>query len=397
MGTVWLVLLLLLLGFFPWWNLGVESLKCYSDFVNNVTCVWNSKGVAPETACTLNTLHYGVERICSLMCTDGPGQHLRSCHLLFQDNFGRLSKFDIKVKCENLTTPVANITNYQPSRHIKMHPPGLPSCINSTIMWSPGEPLSKMIFSYSFQLQYKTSEETWEGVQLIDVKNKQTFLQLPEDRLVKGTVYQTRVRVKCDGNQLSGEWSDWSYIASWRSTVGSSRSGSPEGQNLLRNPILLVTIPVVLVCLLLLFILKTQGFSWAYKEKPVPDPSKFFKVLNSVHNGNFQEWLSPAFAPESFSVSQFAEDISIMEIISIKHTTTHCVEKFDKLSEDCHYINQPSNFFKMGYFCSKHKSEDCSTCYVYQLAGSSAEENADMNRLCDSGPFQNSSSYRLLE
>ncbi|KAL4593357.1 interleukin-2 receptor subunit beta-like [Arapaima gigas] len=85
MGTVWPLPLLLLLGFFPWWSLGVESLKCHNDFFNNVTCVWNSKGVAPETACTLKGISSASYSDCNLATPDVSRPNWRSCSLIFNE------------------------------------------------------------------------------------------------------------------------------------------------------------------------------------------------------------------------------------------------------------------------------------------------------------------------
>ncbi|XP_018601583.1 interleukin-2 receptor subunit beta-like [Scleropages formosus] len=396
MGTVCLLPLLLFLGCFPWCIQGVQSLECLNDFFENINCTWNSTGVDPERPCILKGELFDSEIECALVPLEVDKQKWRGCNLYFPGaEFGHFTSVILRVMCGNSTSPVASIMNYETQEYTKLHPPGLPKIVNSTITWSPGEPMSPYLSYYSFQLQYKRSDQKWEEVSLTDLKNRQAFLQLLEENFEKEVVYQARVRIKMD-DVPNAHWSDWSPIASWRSTIG--RSPPAEDGKTVQHLMLLIAIPAVLVCLFMVFIFRANGSNWM---KPVPDPSKFFEVLNSVHNGNFQKWLQPIFAAESFVAPQPPEDISPVEVSNANENDMLFRKELRSLSEHCDNSAQSSSFSNMGYFCSRHPSsyeiETCTVYFSYQPVGGSTDGDAGVERKVDSGPLQMCSSYKPLD
>ncbi|KAL4647816.1 interleukin-2 receptor subunit beta-like [Arapaima gigas] len=312
--------------------------------------------------------------------------------------FGFLTSINLTVMCNGSISPIVSIPEYEAWQHIKMHPPGSPKIDSSNITWSHGEPVSTFI-SYSFQLQYKRSNQKWEDVKLINLENMQNFLYLPEEHLEKGAEYQVRVRVRST-EEPDTEWSDWSPTVTWRSAVGTSPTHSSL-QNSNLDLKFLIGVPAVLVCLFMIFILGVHRSSWAYKLKPVPDPSKFFEVLNSVHNGNFQKWLHPIFAPESFVTALQTEDISSVEVSNREDISTPLKKELHSLLEHNNSGSQCSSFSNMGYFCSKlpssYEIETCNVYFSYHPVGDSTEGDTEAERKVDSEPLQICSAYKPLD
>ncbi|XP_064172350.1 interleukin-2 receptor subunit beta-like [Anguilla rostrata] len=326
MGVPWLSSLFLLLAVQILPGHSRQGLTCTNDYINNITCMWNSSGSHPGVHCVLQgelERHNKHVNSCDLKPMEGQDT-LRSCHLIFnkEEGFNSRDKLPLTVTCENDTVVRCD---YRPKLHIKMHPPGKPIVAKSNVSWSLSK-LPKMPLSFYCELQYKRSEQPWENAVSRNLTAKQMSVELPEDKLEKGRQYEARVRVM-PSEPKKGVWSSWSPTASWRSEVGRiPKTPSPSVSFPGLGPELQVTLGLVTaaVALLVLITCKFHRAGWVYnlKLQHVPNPSTYFQSLNSVHGGNFQKWLSPRFAPESFDVPQSFEDISAVEVFKAKDVTT---------------------------------------------------------------------------
>ncbi|KAL4658103.1 interleukin-2 receptor subunit beta-like [Arapaima gigas] len=383
-----------------------HNLTCVNDYINNITCVWDSSGTRPRVACTLHGIKTRM-RNCTLKPLTGPNDSLQSCHLDFQlNNFIVLDKIPLTVKCGTAT--VATWKEYKPSKFIKMHPPGVIDVNQANMSWSPGTPFSKKIYNYRFQVQIKPQTQQWQDAKQIDVWNNQKWVQLNVENLKKGAVYQARVRIAPDNKDLSGEWSDWSPVHSWKSVVGNPFGGKelenewPSGDSSDRMG-LTVGMVIGLTCVALLVLVCTvYRDKWVYKVKfqHIPDPSKYFDTLNSMHGGNFQEWLRPTFTPHSFDICQFSEDISAVEVSMVKDTAPLTRLDYSSLVE--HWDSSSQSFYSnMGYFYSKYPSsyeiEPCSLYFSYQPEEGLCGKEKDTQSPVNHSPLQSSSSYKRLE
>nr|XP_023670169.1 interleukin-2 receptor subunit beta-like isoform X2 [Paramormyrops kingsleyae] len=402
MGTQWLPPLLLLLHFsaFPQPSLQSKrspvelcdfSLRCRNDFFNNITCVWNSTGVKPDTVCTLTGKH-AAEITCRLRPLGDPGQKLHGCNLYFvNEDFYEDTPIHLTVKCENFTNAIYD-EEYNPARSVKLQPPSAPNIENASIFWNFNGP--PYLGGFRFQLEFKQSGQKWENAESVNVRDMRTSVEISEEKLEKGVVYDFRVRALVDEVEFEGEWSDWGPVSSWRSTVGVSPASLD-----LDLVGLTYSLPVLGFCLILTFIIiiiiiKVTRPNWFFLLKTVPDPSKFFEG-----NGDFKKWPSPLFPPESFSISQHSEDISPIEVSITKDTDTLFKKDSTRLPEHWESSSQSSSFSNLGYFCSTHPScyEPCHVYFSYQPVGGSVKGNSVGERVVDSGPIQSSSSYEPLE
>ncbi|XP_064179803.1 interleukin-2 receptor subunit beta-like isoform X2 [Anguilla rostrata] len=389
-----------------------QSLRCLNDYINNITCVWESGGVPPAAVCTLHGVSVGLWETtyskCELKPLNKQDPSLRGCHLVFETKqFHGKSKIPIHVNCENVTDPVAQIQHYEPRLHIKMNPPGKPNITNYTISWSPGHPFSDILPDYAFQLQFKQKDQRWEDVDPVTILDKRTQEQLNEEALEKGKSYQVRVRVGVPPQDESykGEWSHWGPTTSWRSEVGRELTREvtrPPADTMKEKERMLIVCGAVLLVFLVAISITLPIRLWVNKAncKPVPNPSKYFEVLNSIHGGNFQKWLSPVFSAQSFDVLQYSDNISHVEVFSAKDTSALFRKESAPASQPQGVSGQSPSFSNLSYFCSSYpyKVEMHPVCSGDQPAeGAAEEEGKDRPGVTSAGSIQMGSSYESLQ
>ncbi|XP_036409458.1 interleukin-2 receptor subunit beta-like [Megalops cyprinoides] len=388
------------------------SLTCRSDAIRTLTCNWDSTGMPPKTDCSLHgeINQINLKSSCDLKPLKDQDRTVRSCQLVFENRkwFRTVFKANIAVKCQNSTnSTILALKDFKPTENIKMNAPGRPIISKSNISWSFDVPVSTYKFDYSFQMQYKKSAQLWQNVVPWDFSKQQMSVELNEDELEEGQQYEARVRVKPEGSKFKGEWSSWSPVASWRSEVGRSSEKRTIPPGIVQGSVLgLIVGPVAAVAVLLLLITcKWHGTSWVYKLQfpHVPNPSKYFDALNTVHGGNFQKWLSPMFDPESFEVPQCFDDISPVEVSKAKDVTALLYKEHSRsLAEHWDSSAGSSCFSNMGYFYSKYPGsyeiDACPVYFSYQAEeGCAEEEGGGEGVILDDGPLQTSSSYECLE
>uniref|UniRef100_A0A4W5MK27 Interleukin 2 receptor, beta n=1 Tax=Hucho hucho TaxID=62062 RepID=A0A4W5MK27_9TELE len=375
--------LLFLLSVPPGFTHNLQGLFCVNDYINNITCVWNSSAIDPDVACQLlgtkeNFKSKLFNSSCDLKPLDRPGQghSFRGCSIVFEGHFFSSAEYlpSIKVECDG--SEAVNLIRYKPIDHIKMHPPGNPVIINGTnATWSAGSPLSQKIYEYEFQVKVKREDQLWGEAQSLTRLKQEPWIELGVE---ESGIHHIRLRVK-PTQPASSHWSEWSPTASWTSEGEVSPTfGTFDSPDLTLWLVLSGAFFTLIVVMLLVFY-KTHTNN--RKHQYVPDPAKYFQPLNSVHGGNFQKWLSPLFAPESFITAQPGEDISPVEVSGtevwdVTDSTSSTTAAFlihsdlNTPSDGWNSSGQSSCFSNIGYFYPKYPSglfiESCPVYFSYQ-------------------------------
>ncbi|KAK5621065.1 hypothetical protein CRENBAI_014589 [Crenichthys baileyi] len=359
---------------------GSPGLLCTNDFVNNVSCSWTRSwlGSAEDCWITGEKKYWKfrprprlelITQSCKLK------QHRNSslgCSLVFENTAFSGSEV---IPVINLTcngTLVKDIKNYKPADHIKMHPPAAPQ-VNITanftlISWSLGSPVS-MYFegAFNFELRVKQREQQWKDSK--EFYTKEQELRSPVGKL-KGNL-EVRVRVK-PSNRDKSHWSDWSPTTSWVD-LADKKDWSPD-QNSVRW--ILLPLSLCLLVIVLLAYYKSCKARGLLKGKPLPNPSKYFQTLHSVHQGNLKKWLNPLSGTQSFVVPscnqisqvEVCEDWNMVPSPSPTSSSTTAFLHFHRNSTSCsdssrvvYNSSSLSSFSNVGYFMSSSCSGSART------------------------------------
>ncbi|KAK1876978.1 Interleukin-2 receptor subunit beta [Dissostichus eleginoides] len=270
---------------------GLRGLSCVNDYVNNISCTWESSAATPHADCWI----FGEQSTWIGQILGVKEKIIRSCKLKQHINFTRgcslvfeNKKFNsyntmpfIRVECNG--TMMENIKNYKPVQHIKMHPPGVPnvsSTANETsISWRPGSLPSMLLKTLSFQTQIKQKHQTWNEGNILSTKERE--LSIPAGKLKGHCEVRVRVKPILDKN-LNSHWSNWSPTTSWTNKVETS-----QNRERLLSPTQLIIFGVILGVILGLitvtvFLYRSCVSRGLLKVKPLPNPSKYFHTLHSL-------------------------------------------------------------------------------------------------------------------
>ncbi|KAL0992480.1 hypothetical protein UPYG_G00093880 [Umbra pygmaea] len=389
MKTQWICLLLLsLISLAPSFNL--HGLSCLNNYINNITCVWNSSGIDPDVSCRLLGTRINYKEInfqsgCDLKPLESKVHSSQGCSFVFEKHaFASTERLpSIKVECNG--SKVTEITEYDPKQYIKMHPPDVPVFINGTrAIFNAGDPLSEIIFNYDFQVELKRGEEEWSDAKTFTIRNHEPWMDIKMD---EDGLHQIRVRVKST-YPPSVHWSDWSPTASWEAEYKVPPTFNQQDH--MTFWLLLVGAVIALLAVLSLVIYKTCRNN--RKNNIVPDPAKYFHTMNSVHDGNFQKWLSPLFAPEAFSTTQPSEDISPIEVFgheagcsTATPSTAAILWPSAPNSSSGDWSVQSSCFSNVGFFYSEYPNglhiASCPVYFTYQGDKRSLSTTSSYERL----------------
>ncbi|XP_073689646.1 interleukin-2 receptor subunit beta [Garra rufa] len=370
---------------------GTAGLTCVSDYVTNISCVWWNSTDFSGQQCVL-VGKSDTKRSCELVPLSSQSHPKRSCSLTFGiGNFFFLNKIWLNVTCNGSV-----ITNlyYQPSRHIKTQPPDEPIVRGDNVTLSKGSNFPKGIEYYEFQLQYKAAHTSWKTAEHGHATHEGTW-QLNHNKLTVGEEYQARARVKPaepkDKGYFQGEWSDWSPTVSWRSEIGKppgepgkpEDDASPPAPDYMRNVLIIgisiITVFAVFPCLII-YKAKKSNRSLKSKNQHVPDPSKYFQPLHTVHGGNFRKWLGCQNTVGPFLTPQSCDNISPVEVSDLwdvslmdpdaQMSAAALVQpnQMDSGLENSGTSHASSSVFSnMGYFYSKSNNGSLylETCPVY--------------------------------
>ncbi|XP_067315442.1 interleukin-2 receptor subunit beta [Pseudorasbora parva] len=377
-------------------NTPTEDLSCVSDYLTKISCVWRSSTNDSGQRCEL--MGDVEKKRCELVPLSSQPHSTRSCSLTYGSKyFFFINKIWLSVTCNG---SVRTKQHFQPSRHIKTQPPDKPTVSRDNITWSKGSHFPKSIKDYEFQLQFTTANTSWEMAKHLKITHG-SYVQLDNSLLTVGEEYQARVRVKPvepkNDGYFRGEWSDWGPAVSWRSETGTllvkteNGKSSPVSGDIRVVLIIGFHVLLVLACTLILSLViskaKKSKRLLKSNHQHVPDPSRYFQPLHTVHGGNFQNWLGCQNSVGPFLTPQSCDDISPVEIsdnwdLSLMDPDAQMstAPLFHSRHRDSGHENSgtsqasSSGFSNMGYFYSKSHSgslflESCPVYFTYHPEG----------------------------
>uniref|UniRef100_A0AAZ1XUQ4 Interleukin-2 receptor subunit beta N-terminal domain-containing protein n=1 Tax=Oreochromis aureus TaxID=47969 RepID=A0AAZ1XUQ4_OREAU len=210
-----------------------QNLSCYTDYNRNITCLWNSRNVSNDTACTIHAQHnsrkISYSASCHLKPVDVSRPALKKCSLIFEMEYTFLSSHELSLNL-NCNQMKSGITSFKPSCRIKVNPPAEPKVNFTSVSWLSQVPEHERISSYRSELQWKKQDQSWSDPTVqknLDIQcEDECKAELEPDKLIQGERYEARVHVRSVKPQPEGAWSDWSPTASWESPVGTIKPPS---------------------------------------------------------------------------------------------------------------------------------------------------------------------------
>ncbi|KAM9780472.1 interleukin-2 receptor subunit beta [Neosynchiropus ocellatus] len=345
-----------------------QGLSCVNDLVSRVSCTWRNFSMDRTQDCWISAetrvRKPGGAHAARCQLSRNTGPH---CSLTFHPyEFNPMEVLPkINVTCGG--TLVETLPQYAIKKHIQMNPPGLPHVSrmenHTLIIWSPGHPFSQYIREFKFEAELHQSHES-EELGVLQVRGPELRL---EPWQLKG---RCRVKVRVNADYTNSTWSEWSPTTSW--VCSDPQSPGAGGGVPKQTPNQTQTISWAamssLVGTVLVAILVLSRCMRSWKMKPVPNPSKYFQTLHSVHSGNLKKWLNPHSTPASVFIAQHRENISPVEVCgnwpaarptssSISSTTTLLSSSHMTAGSDTSGVgDSSSSFSNMGYFLSSYGS-----------------------------------------
>ncbi|XP_026887691.2 interleukin-2 receptor subunit beta isoform X2 [Electrophorus electricus] len=373
------------------------GLSCVNDYMSNVSCEWQVSAKHAGNNCTLQGFRrtpWGNKvKECKLEPLSYRANATRACSIVYDSlRFSFAERMRVQVTCNG--TAVFPQSEYHPGRNVKLRWPDKISVVRDNITWSRGSPFPESIKRYEFELQFKRTGQSWKEARLTLVQGMFTILN--EDYMVKGERYEARVRVKpvepSTTGEIQGQWSDWSPSVSWSSEIGMNKTTQERPLSIF--PSLGIMLLPVIFCIAhtCKCVLKTG-------DQHVPDPSKFFKPLLSLHEGNLQKWLRPEYSTHSYVSPQVCGcEISPVEISEASDSALALMTPALFQTNQTFFFQQTSGtsqslssgFSNMGYFYTELQSgflclESCPVYFTYDPEAGS------------SGMVQSASSYERVQ
>ncbi|XP_036425945.1 interleukin-2 receptor subunit beta [Colossoma macropomum] len=346
-----------------------QSLTCYTDSIDIITCEWNSSEfrphTKPETKCLLhgvcNNYMYDVLSKSDLLPIESSQPELLKATLKFEDECLKWNRrlIPVDVRCGGVKNAGMN---FNLRMNVKLHPPEKLQVDHANVTWKLGSPHPQFVTAQRFEIQYKELKQSWKEVKPLGVHG--ISCMLPEDQLILGRQYEVRVRSKPE--MISEFWSDWSPSTQWTSKVGKP---PPDHSDMMPwwFPSLTGTAVVITVALILLLFFR---FHPSLKSSGIHNP---FEPLYLTHGGNFKSWLGTTVTPESFFKAE-PECISPMVICKIPDVSIPCKKEEDKrksFTNSTYFLSQSSKCNVMDPL------EPCSEqCPYGPAGGGSVEEKA---------------------
>ncbi|KAL7890803.1 hypothetical protein AOLI_G00002790 [Acnodon oligacanthus] len=349
-----------------------QSLTCYTDGIDILTCTWNCSEfrphTKPETKCLLrgvcNNYMYDEIKENDLLPIGKSQPELLKATLKFENECLKWSGpvVPVDVLCGGVKK--AGIRSFNPRMNVKLHPPEKPQVDRTNVTWKLGSPHPQFITVQMFEIQYKELEHSWEEVKPLGVQGMSCLL--PEDQLILDRQYE--VRVRSIPEETPTFWSEWSPSTQWTFTADRPRS---EAGPMMPwwFPSVTGSAVVIIVALVLLIFFRFHPVTCSLKSPGIHNP---FEPLYLTHGGNFKSWLGTTVSPESFFKAE-PECISPMVICKIPDGSIPCTkeDKRKSFTNSTYFLSQSSKSNMMDPL------EPCSEqCPYGPAGGGSVEERA---------------------
>ncbi|XP_006006944.1 interleukin-2 receptor subunit beta [Latimeria chalumnae] len=218
-----------------------------------------------------------------------------------------------------------------------------------------------------YEVRYKPKSLPWEESKKESIYHDQRWLWIPMEKMKSYSEYEAQVRIQPKPTNLyKGIWSNWSQAIEWKT----HDTGEAWDQQLVqthkeffRSKTFLA---VMIICAAIALMLTWKLSKWFQKLIccHVPDPSKFFHPLRSVHGGDFKKWVGTPFSAASFSLVDHCAKISPVEVSKVQAVPPYFKKELPPSTETSG--QSQSSYANQGYFFFRYPSSyEVDPCQVY--------------------------------
>ncbi|MEE6522051.1 hypothetical protein FKM82_020456, partial [Ascaphus truei] len=138
----------------------------------------------------------------------------------------------------------------------------------------------------AYELSYRKEEDSWENQKCIHILEDEKNVILLKSSFQEDAEYVARVRAKPGNTSMyHGAWSEWSSPTTWRTQMDVNGNGNTWP---FKNWIALLCGGIIIAIMVMFKPLKLPQRLWKNVWVFVPSPAFFFKPLYMGHNGDFK-------------------------------------------------------------------------------------------------------------
>ncbi|XP_027718905.1 interleukin-21 receptor isoform X1 [Vombatus ursinus] len=279
---------------------GYQDLTCYTDYIQNLTCILQvdpgHAETSPDLTIEWNDPYGELEEFansCSFNRSTYNHTHMQyTCHMnvykLMSDD-----EFNVTIT-DKLSNNSSEGRHFILAQSIKPNPP-----FNVTVAYFGDYNISwkthyedpryyALQNKLQYELRYKKQEDSWKTQKAKFIPADLKSVSLLSLEFQKGSVYEIQVRAQPQPSSLySGVWSEWSPSASFRT--------QPEEEEKTEWSSWVLSISFIVAILASLAGWKLTQRLWKKMWVLVPNPAPFFQPLYSAHEGDFKSWVGTSY------------------------------------------------------------------------------------------------------
>ncbi|XP_062892063.1 erythropoietin receptor [Mobula hypostoma] len=292
-------------------TVGSEKLKCFTQTLEDFTCVWderNNTSISSRYRFFYQYQYQDDERKkeCQLSMEEIANNTTRHICSLPMMEVSLFTPLDIEVLLNRSVVMsrkdmyINHMVVLDPPSNVTVRPTGKPGQLH--VKWS-APPFKYLDNSLMYEVNFSSVGSNIQQVNTVKGKTECVILKLKSQ-----TEYVISIRAKPDGVSMDGYWTTWSKPVS-----------AFTDSDL--DPLILglTSVLILITALLLLTIILTRRRMIKETVWPlIPSPENMFDGLFTVHHGNFQEWLGRGNVQIWWNVQLFGTDepSTALEILS---------------------------------------------------------------------------------
>ncbi|XP_032086947.1 interleukin-21 receptor [Thamnophis elegans] len=303
-----------------------QELTCFADYIQRLECTWGG-GLSPAHRAQYNLTaqwNCGDGGSCSFNLTASNATHARYACFSEQKLCFATNTFQVSIATtpaeEPLRLPRDCNRKFLFQNHIKPYPPihlaAAASSAGYTLSWETKylDPEYHLLSdNLQYELWYKEKVQPWQGQsQKSPLQNLHSLQLLPQE-LEQDTEYEFQVRSR-PASPYQGTWSDWSPLASFKTTHKASEPGAVQWLEVF----LLVLSSIVA----LMAFLGCHQRLWKKMDCFTPSPAPFFQPLN----GDFKKWVGTPCSRTTLDAFEWGIVVSELFAIGPKRLLLSCAE-----------------------------------------------------------------------